>query len=224
MELPPKFRIPVAPFVSVPEPARVVDTVSVPELVLVPDIVTFGIEVAVVPVNVVPLVEKVCTPVPAMNVVALLVKLLANVIAGAADSFHIAPLFRVTAPVKVLVPVALLKFIVPVTDVALFTLMVKPPTVSIERELTVSDPKEAVFALTVTVKPPSIITSSPATGTAAPDAPPDVADHVPVEFQFPVATEKRFAAGALSAIRKSAIVTANTSAPIFNEYLMAIFF
>ena len=124
-----------------------------------------------------------------MNVVALFVKPPAKVITAAAVSFQTVPLFSVTAPVKVLVPVALLKFIVPVIEVAPVTLIVKAPTVSTEPVLIVREPKAAVLAFTVTVKPPSIVTTSPATGTAAPDAPPDVADQTAVEFQLPVATE-----------------------------------
>jgi hypothetical protein len=46
----------------------------------------------------------------------------------------------------------------------------------------------------VTVYPLSIVTTSPATGALTPAAPPDVADHVVVALQLPVATEKRFAA------------------------------
>jgi hypothetical protein len=54
--------------------------------------------------------------------------------------------------------------------------------------------EQAAFAVNVTLKPPSIVTASPATGTLAPAAPPEVADHVVVAFQLPVATEKRGAA------------------------------
>jgi hypothetical protein len=50
---------------------------------------------------------------------------------------------------------------------------------------------QAAATVTVTVRPPSIVTVSPATGTLAPEAPPEVADHVLVAFQLPVATEKR---------------------------------
>ena len=49
-------------------------------------------------------------------------------------------------------------------------------------------------AVTVTVHPFSRKTLSPATGKLAPGAPPEVADHVAVEFQLPEATEKRSAA------------------------------
>ena len=47
----------------------------------------------------------------------------------------------------------------------------------------------AVFTSNVIVKPPSITTSSPAAGAAAPEGPPDRLDHVEVELQFPEATE-----------------------------------
>jgi len=52
---------------------------------------------------------------------------------------------------------------------------------------------QAAAAVTVTVTPLSMKTSSPATGKDAPEEPPDVADQVPVEFQLPVATEYRLA-------------------------------
>jgi hypothetical protein len=51
-----------------------------------------------------------------------------------------------------------------------------------------------VVTFSVTVYPPSIVTASPAPGTDAPAAPPDVADHVAVAFQFPLATENLVAA------------------------------
>ena len=57
-------------------------------------------------------------------------------------------------------------------------------------ELTIRE--EIVLAMSasrVTAYPPSIKTASPLTGTEAPDAPPDVADQVLVEFQLPEATE-----------------------------------
>jgi hypothetical protein len=49
---------------------------------------------------------------------------------------------------------------------------------------------------TVTAKPPSMKTSSPAIGTDAPGAPPEVAAQVAVELQLPEATENRFRAKA----------------------------
>jgi hypothetical protein len=60
---------------------------------------------------------------------------------------------------------------------------------SVLPELIVNDARDAVLAFTVTVYPPSITTISLAIGTGAPGAPPDVKDHVAVEFQLPVATE-----------------------------------
>ena len=51
---------------------------------------------------------------------------------------------------------------------------------------------KAVAISTVTLAPRSINTTSPATGTAAPPAPPEVVDHVAVLFQLPpAATENR---------------------------------
>ncbi len=51
---------------------------------------------------------------------------------------------------------------------------------------------QAAFGMsTVTVNPRSIVTASVLVGTLAPAAPPDVADHVLVELQFPFATAQR---------------------------------
>jgi hypothetical protein len=47
----------------------------------------------------------------------------------------------------------------------------------------------AASAVTVMVWPLAIKTTSPATGAEAPAVPPDVADQVAVEFQFPLTTE-----------------------------------
>ena len=54
--------------------------------------------------------------------------------------------------------------------------------------------EQLAAAVTVTVCPLSIYTTSPATGTDAPDVPPEEADHVEVKFQLPFATEYRVAA------------------------------
>ena len=53
---------------------------------------------------------------------------------------------------------------------------------------------QAASILTVTPNPPTRYTLSPATGTDAPEEPPEDADQVDIEFQFPVATEYRLAA------------------------------
>jgi hypothetical protein len=49
--------------------------------------------------------------------------------------------------------------------------------------------EHAEFTVTVIICPFSINTLSPATGILAPGAPPEVADHVEVKFQLPLATE-----------------------------------
>ena len=67
------------------------------------------------------------------------------------------------------------------------------PTDNVEPVLTVRL-VHAAMAVVVTVKPPSMVTLSAATGAGAPGAPPLVVDHVEVELQLPVATENRFAA------------------------------
>jgi hypothetical protein len=54
--------------------------------------------------------------------------------------------------------------------------------------------EQAAFCERVTVKYLSIYTSSPAMGTVAPGAPPEVADQVDGDDQSPEATEKRSAA------------------------------
>ena len=81
-------------------------------------------------------------------------------------------------------------------------IVIAPDTVSVIPELIVSEVAvlfvkvidvQAALAVTVTLKPFSINTTSPATGTEAPAAPPEVADHVEVEFQLPEATEYRVA-------------------------------
>lgn len=107
------------------------------------------------------------------------------------------PVLKVNVPEFVKLPVSAIDPDVPVTD-PLF--IKKPVAVSILfaifkvlPALTVTS-VQAAFAESVTVKPPAIVTTSPATGTDAPDAPPKVADQVAVELQLPVATEKRFAA------------------------------
>lgn len=62
-------------------------------------------------------------------------------------------------------------------------------------KLIVKELSAVVFeALIVTINPPSITTTSPAAGTLAPGAPPEVALQVLVALQRPDATEKRFAA------------------------------
>jgi hypothetical protein len=55
-------------------------------------------------------------------------------------------------------------------------------------------------ASSVTVKPPSMMASSPTPGAVAPGAPPDVADQVDVDPQVPVATENLCAAEAIVVI------------------------
>jgi hypothetical protein len=61
--------------------------------------------------------------------------------------------------------------------------------VNVLPELTKIEVNATVFASKVTVNPPSITTSSPMAGAAAPAAPPEMLDHVAVELQLPDATE-----------------------------------
>ena len=58
-----------------------------------------------------------------------------------------------------------------------------------------------------------MVTASPATGTETPPVPPEVADHVAVSVQLPLATEYRVAALAVEA-QASATIIARTDAVI----------
>ena len=90
--------------------------------------------------------------------------------------------------VFVIVPLLLLRY-------NPFTFMVVALTVklglmvNVLPELIVINDKFAVFAFTVTFLPLSIYAISPFPGIAEPADPPDVKDHVELEFQLPVAIE-----------------------------------
>jgi hypothetical protein len=90
------------------------------------------------------------------------------------------------------------KFI-PLPDLGI---VIEPETESVNPRFNVKEVAVAVVkvidahaasAVIVTLCPPSMVTTSPATGTDTPDVPPEVADQVEVAFQLPVATEKRIA-------------------------------
>ena len=85
--------------------------------------------------------------------------------------------------------------------------------------LIVREARIALFASSVTVKPPSIVTTSPAPGTEKPGTPPEVSDQVAVEFQGPVATEKR-----LAALASNPIPTTKTNKAIasFQEFFATV--
>ena len=216
---PPIFNVAVLLLVSTTVPARVVFTVNVPVFVVVPLIVTLPMVLVAEPLIVLFIPLNVWTPVLA-EYVPLLVKLPAkltvaapfsvkvpvmvtsapNASGAAAVSINEPPLFIITAPVNVLVPVAevivkLLPATPPPIVVVPDTVKLKAPTLRLDaivKSLMIKV-AQAAFAVIVTLKPPSIVTTSPATGTEAPAAPPVVADQVAVEFQLPLATEKRFA-------------------------------
>jgi hypothetical protein len=128
VEVPPIFKVPVAPLVKVPAPISVVVAVKIPLFVYVPVIEILAIELVLLPLNDIPVPLKVCTPVSAVKVVELLMKLFAKVKVGIAEvavSVHIAPLFKLTSPLKVIrLEVAFVdpKFKVPVTEVAPLTM------------------------------------------------------------------------------------------------------
>ena len=94
----------------------------------------------------------------------------------------------IVRPPNVFAPVALVMVNVPVTVVIPVTARLNAPTVSVD-PLAIFKVAHAAFAAIVTVRLPSINTTSPAIGAEAPEAPPDVADHVAVDAQLPVATE-----------------------------------
>ena len=127
-------------------------------------------------------------PVPALNVPLFEMPPLKFICELTVLLFQIPDAEMVTSPVKVFVPVALVKLIVPFNDVEPLTVRLKPLTVKVDPEVT-EMLVHADAASTVTVNPPSTKTLSPATGTLAPGTPPEVADQVEVAFQFPVATE-----------------------------------
>ena len=104
------------------------------------------------------------------------------------------PAFKLPAPTAIVFKPAPDRGIVIAPD----TLRVIP--LFIVREVAVTFVKvidaQAAFAVTVTLNPPSIVTTSPATGKIpAPTAgPPELSDHVVFVFQLPVALEKYVAA------------------------------
>ena len=135
-----------------------------------PDNVTDGIDVVVVPLIIFVVPLNVWAPVLAVNVVALFVKLPAKTITAAAASFQIAPLFNVTSVLNVLVPPIALKLIVP--DIAVgpvFTVNAKPPTSS-KLPLFIVSPAHVAAELIITLLAPvvAIITSSVASGITPP--------------------------------------------------------
>ena len=148
-EAAPIFNVPVATLVKPPAPLKAVVAVTVPllvnvpamvskvptvkvlELAIVPEILTLGITVAVEPLIVLLEPEKVCVPVLAVQVVALLVKLPPKPTAiDAAVSFQTPPLLTVTSPVKVFVPVPELA-----SKVKVPLIVVAPPTVKAFRPI-----------------------------------------------------------------------------------------
>lgn len=75
-------------------------------------------------------------------------------------------------------------------------------------------------ASSVTVKPFSMIASSAAPGAVAPGAPPDVADQVDVDPQFPVATENLCAAEAIVLIISKQVAPAKNNPAFFMNSLL----
>lgn len=161
----------------------------VPLIVLEPvfDVIDEAPKVLVVPVVTVnPPAPTVKTPVPVPLIVEP--ESVKPVIPYVSDALlvHVPPAIT-TVPI-VFVPVVLVNTMVPFTVVVPLTVKLTLETVKVE-PLAMEIFVQAEVTLTVTFLFPSIKTTSPATGTLAPGPPPEVADHVPVEFQFPVATE-----------------------------------
>ena len=138
---------------------------------------------------------KVCRAVPVLKVPPLVSVL--NVKVSFTVLFHWAPVFIVTAPVKVLAPSTEVLFKIPPvpvpTIVVVDTVKLTPPTIRVP-----IPPTSSIFrllhneaTLMVTVNPPPIFTSSKAPG----NVPVFIAlkyptvDHVPTAFQLPVARE-----------------------------------
>ncbi len=101
-----------------------VDEVNTLFMVYAPVKVAVGMDAAVVPLIILVAPVKLCPPVFAVNVVALLVTFPPKLIVDTAVSFHTLPAFRVTSPVNVLVPVPP-RTSEPVIEVAPPTLWVK---------------------------------------------------------------------------------------------------
>lgn len=101
---------------------------------------------------------------------------------------HIPPAFTSTSPVKDLFPLVLVKLMVPEIVVDPSILRLKPPTLKTEYAAMLRFTQEPVV-FSVTVRDPSIKTLSALPGTLAPEGPPEVADHIEVEFQLPLATQ-----------------------------------
>jgi hypothetical protein len=102
--------------------------------------------------------------------------------------FQVPPAIIVASPVNNFVPTTLVNDMIPATEVVPLTVILKPPTLKVD-PLAILKLAQAASAAVVTVNPPSIKTLSPAIGKLAPGAPPDVAAHVEMLFQLPVATE-----------------------------------
>ena len=66
---------------------------------------------------------------------------------------------------------------------------------------------QAALAVSVTLKPPSMVTTSPATGAETPEVPPEVAAQVEVELQLPEATENLFAPETSSVLKRENKIT-----------------
>ena len=113
-DVPPSFRVPVAPspLAKDPLPERAVEIVSVPLLlVTVPGEVTVRVAIAIVPLKVAPAVDMVSAPVM-LTVPAVLV-MPALVIMSVLAPFKVPVPLRVTIPVRVLLPVLLSSVSVP---------------------------------------------------------------------------------------------------------------
>jgi hypothetical protein len=97
------------------------------------------------------------------------------------------PLAKLTVPVLAVLPYPpTVKF--PLILSEIFEAIVSIPKLLFPGLPTCKLP-QAAFAVTVTVKPSSIITISPATGTDAPESPSEDVAQVFLEFQLPLATE-----------------------------------
>ena len=180
-------------------------------VVVIPPLIVKLLNVVKIVVGNVLVAVKITVPVPGFHVLVPVPRVIAPPRLSVPPAVMvIVPFAPATLPPRSKLPALsvepLVKVIVPELPVILLPRTTAPETVRVEEPEKVSVPAPAVAALpscklvhaeatsTVTVKPRSMVTSSPAIGFtfAATAAPPLVNDHtVPVEFdQFPDAMEK----------------------------------
>ena len=132
----PRLKVELAPWVQLPVRVNTPETVTVPVLLLVIVLVEAGVTVPPKVILVEPardwFAENAAFPVPVLNVVQLAVIPAAKLVTVANPDKSKLPVVQVTAPVKVLVPVALeTAKVPPVSDVVPAKVMAYAPIVSV---------------------------------------------------------------------------------------------